>query len=180
MNELDVLLRIPWARIPFEGQQVSGEIVGSWAQSLLVPGCREVDGKVVFDGHIKPSGSMTYVVNGGISASVRYECVRCLELSLMHLEGDFSHTFRHRGKVKPGEDEDEVWDGVSELKGDYLDLEPVLAEEFALLVPPHPSCQDASTPRTCSFQEAPAEDFEKPAVDSRWEGLQKLALKDKP
>ena len=111
MSDLDTLLRLPWARIPFAGQAVEVELDGAWADSLLVAACTGVDGGVSIVGHITPSGSMTYVVDGVIKARVRYNCVRCLEERIMALKGGFTHTFRPRDKAIRGEDGEEQWEG---------------------------------------------------------------------
>lgn len=178
MNELDVVLRIPWARIPFGGQVVEVDLDAAWAANLLLAACTGVDGDVSVRGRVTPSGSMTFVVDGVIAAPIQFQCVRCLESGTMQLEGDFTHTFRPRDKALHGEDGEEQWEGVSDLSGDYLDLEPLIAEEFALLFPAHPSCEDGIGGRTCGFKEPEAEDFEKPAVDPRWAVLGSVKLKD--
>jgi uncharacterized metal-binding protein YceD (DUF177 family) len=180
MNDLDVLLRIPWARIPFGGQLVEVDLDGALAAKLLAAVCTGIDGDVSVRGQVTPSGRRSFVVDGVIAAPIQFQCVRCLESGAMRLEGSFTHTFRPKEKAPQGEGGEGQWEGVSDLSGDYLDLEPLILEEFALLLPLHPSCEDAIGGRTCGFKEPEHEDFEKPVVDPRWAVLGSVKLEDDP
>ena len=123
------------------------------------------------------------LVTGTARATLKGECVRCLEPLEQEAEADFQELFsypdaddRSRPTADTGDDAEE--EDTLSLEGDYFDLEPVLRDAVVLSLPLQPVCRD-DCPGLCPecgarLADDPEHDHED-AVDIRWAALQGLA-----
>jgi uncharacterized protein len=115
------------------------------------------------------------LVSGTASAPVQAQCGRCLESFDDEIEVELQELFVYPESVTDTtSDEDEV----SRLRGDMIDLEPVLRDAVVLALPTNPVCRD-DCPGLCSecgtrWDDLP-EDHSHEQVDPRWAALQSLA-----
>ena len=117
------------------------------------------------------------LVTGTARAGLTGECVRCLEPltdpERAKVEVDLQELYVYEDHALPDEEDDEV----SMLKGDLVDLEPLLRDAVVLALPFQPLCRD-DCPGLCV--ECGARLAEDPdhahaaAVDPRWAVLAKL------
>lgn len=114
------------------------------------------------------------LVTGEASVELAGECARCLEPISDELEVDFQELFVYEDQRDPSEEED---DEVSMLRGDLVDLEPLLRDAVVLALPFQPLCQD-DCPGLCPECGARLADdpdhAHEAAVDPRWAGLAAL------
>jgi uncharacterized protein len=110
------------------------------------------------------------LVSGSATVEVRGECVRCL--------GDISDQFEvgiQELFVYPGVEADD--DLASRLKGDLIDLEPLLRDEVVLDLPFQPLCRDDCSGLCvecgANLNNDPAHRHEA-HLDPRWEALRGL------
>ncbi|UNO39727.1 DUF177 domain-containing protein [Streptomyces sp. MST-110588] len=123
------------------------------------------------------------LVTGTARATVKGECVRCLEPVERELDADFQEMFsypdadaRTRTDAESGDDAEDEED-ILFLEDDLFDLEPVLRDAVVLALPMQPVCQD-DCPGLCSEcgeRLADDPDHHHDAVDIRWAALQGLA-----
>lgn len=122
------------------------------------------------------------LVTGTARASVKGECVRCLEPLERELEADFQEMFSYPDadarvrEADAGDDAEDEEDTLF-LEDDMFDLEPVLRDAVVLALPLQPVCQD-DCPGLCSqcgARLADDPDHHHEAVDIRWAALQGLA-----
>ncbi|MEU6114850.1 YceD family protein [Streptomyces sp. NPDC047117] len=122
------------------------------------------------------------LVTGTARASVKGECVRCLEPVEHELEADFQEMFSYPdadARVREADQDDDAEDEEDTLflEDDMFDLEPVLRDAVVLALPMQPVCQD-DCPGLCSecgARLADDPDHHHDAVDIRWAALQGLA-----
>ncbi|MCB5910766.1 YceD family protein [Streptomyces sp. SF28] len=125
------------------------------------------------------------LVTGTARATVKGECVRCLEPLERELEADFQEMFAYPdadARTRPAESGDDAEDeeDTLSLEDDMFDLEPVLRDAVVLALPLQPVCQD-DCPGLCSecgVRLADDPDHHHDAVDIRWAALQGLAGTD--
>ncbi|MGA4874847.1 DUF177 domain-containing protein [Streptomyces lydicamycinicus] len=121
------------------------------------------------------------LVTGTGRATVKGECVRCLEPLERELDADFQEMFAYpdadaRVHEDAGDDAEDEEDTLF-LEDDLFDLEPVLRDAVVLALPMQPVCQD-DCPGLCSdcgVRLADDPDHHHDAVDIRWAALQGLA-----
>ncbi|MFI0784035.1 YceD family protein [Streptomyces lydicus] len=122
------------------------------------------------------------LVTGTARATVKGECVRCLEPLERELDSDFQEMFAYPDADARVHDKDAGDDAEDEedtlfLEDDLFDLEPVLRDAVVLALPMQPVCQD-DCPGLCSdcgARLADDPDHHHDAVDIRWAALQGLA-----
>ncbi|MEV0372647.1 YceD family protein [Streptomyces sp. NPDC050636] len=122
------------------------------------------------------------LVTGTARATVKGECVRCLEPLERELDADFQELFAYPdadARTRPAESDDDAEDEEDTLfiEDDLFDLEPVLRDTVVLALPLQPVCQD-DCPGLCSdcgVRLADDPDHHHDAVDIRWAALQGLA-----
>ncbi|QHC25267.1 DUF177 domain-containing protein [Streptomyces sp. GS7] len=122
------------------------------------------------------------LVTGTARATVKGECVRCLEPLEQVLEADFQELFSYPdadARTRTAESGDDAEDEEDSLyiEDDLFDLEPVLRDAVVLSLPLQPVCQD-DCPGLCSecgARLADDLDHHHDAVDMRWAALQGLA-----
>jgi uncharacterized protein len=112
------------------------------------------------------------LASGTARASLRGECVRCLDPVEGDLEAEYQELY-----VYPGREAD---DETSRLEGDLLDLEPVLRDAVVLALPLAPVCRD-DCPGLCSecgarLADNPGHRHE--AADARWAALRGMFPRD--
>ncbi len=118
------------------------------------------------------------LVTGSAAVGLRGECVRCLDV----IEDEMSPTFQELylyddGDQSPTGDQDDADDEASRLRGDLLDLEPVLRDAVVLALPFQPLC-DEDCPGLCPacgarLADDPDHAHEAP-IDPRWAALTQL------
>ncbi|MYU50706.1 DUF177 domain-containing protein [Streptomyces sp. SID7805] len=122
------------------------------------------------------------LVTGTARATVKGECVRCLEPLEREFHADFQEMFSYPdadARIRPAESGDDAEDEEDTLfvEDDLFDLEPVLRDAVVLALPLQPVCQD-DCPGLCSecgVRLADDPDHHHDAVDARWAALQELA-----
>jgi len=110
------------------------------------------------------------LVTGTAIAELSGECVRCLTDISDELEVDLQELYVHPGS-EAGEDE------ASRLRGDLLDLEPVLRDALVVDLPFQPLCRDdcAGLCVTCGADlNLDPEHAHQATVDPRWAELSAL------
>ncbi len=122
------------------------------------------------------------LVTGTARATLRGECVRCLEPLERELDADFQEMFSYPDAdasartADTGDDAEDEEDTLF-LEDDLFDLEPVLRDAVVLALPMQPVCRD-DCPGLCSEcgeRLADDPDHHHDAVDIRWAALQGLA-----
>lgn len=112
------------------------------------------------------------LVTGTAVVQLRGECVRCLGEVKRDLTVDLQELY-----VYPGSDAEA--DEASRLRGDLLDLEPILRDQVVLDLPYRPLCRDdcEGLCATCgaNLNDDPDHGHEVP-VDPRWAAIAGLAL----
>jgi len=123
------------------------------------------------------------LVTGTAHAPLQGECVRCLDPLERELEAEFQEMYsypevgdRDRGRNAEAAEEEAEEETLS-IKGDLLDLEPMLRDAVVLALPLQPVCRD-DCPGLCSecgerLADDPGHHHE--AVDIRWAALQEFA-----
>ena len=123
------------------------------------------------------------LVTGTARATVKGECVRCLEPLEQELEAEFQEMFSYpdaddRGRVtaEPADDAEEDEDMLF-IEDGLFDLEPVLRDAVVLALPMQPVCQDdcLGLCSECGARLTDDPDHHHDAVDIRWAALQGLA-----
>ncbi|SHM98832.1 YceD family protein [Streptomyces yunnanensis] len=119
------------------------------------------------------------LVTGTARATVKGECVRCLEPLERVLEADFQELFSYPDAdvrtVESGDDAEDEEDTFY-IEDDLFDLEPVLRDAVVLALPLQPVCRE-DCPGLCSdcgARLADDLDHHHDAVDMRWAALQEL------
>lgn len=115
------------------------------------------------------------LVTGSVQGRAAGECIRCLTDVEQDVEVWLTELYAYPGK-RPDEDVDE--DEVHELKGDLIDLEPVVRDAVVPALPFKPVCRD-DCPGLCSQCGARLADdpgHQHDVVDPRWSALHDLAL----
>lgn len=110
------------------------------------------------------------LVSGTARGRLAGECVRCLEPLEQEVVSDLQELFAYPG----GDRQDD--DGLPEMDGDLLDLEPVVRDAVVLGLPFQPVCRE-DCPGLCpscgvSLSEEPEHDH--PVTDTRWSALNDL------
>jgi uncharacterized protein len=121
------------------------------------------------------------LVTGTARATVKGECVRCLEPLERELAADFQEMFAYPdadARTRPAESGDDAEDEEDTLfvEDDLFDLEPVLRDAVVLALPLQPVCRE-DCPGLCSdcgARLADDPDHHHDAVDIRWAALQGL------
>ncbi|QRX97253.1 DUF177 domain-containing protein [Streptomyces sp. A1-5] len=119
------------------------------------------------------------LVTGTARATVKGECVRCLEPLERVLEADFQELFAYPdADVRTAESGDDAEDEEDTfyIEDDLFDLEPVLRDAVVLALPLQPVCRE-DCPGLCSdcgARLADDPDHHHDAVDMRWAALQEL------
>ncbi|AJC55752.1 MULTISPECIES: YceD family protein [Streptomyces] len=119
------------------------------------------------------------LVTGTARATVKGECVRCLEPLERVLEADFQELFTYPdADVRTAESGDDAEDEEDTfyIEDDLFDLEPVLRDAVVLALPLQPVCRE-DCPGLCSdcgARLADDPDHHHDAVDMRWAALQEL------
>ncbi|MGW1837360.1 YceD family protein [Streptomyces sp. NPDC002067] len=125
------------------------------------------------------------LVTGTARATVKGECVRCLEPLERELTADFQELFAYPdadARTRPAESGDDAEDEEDTLfvEDDLFDLEPVLRDAVVLALPLQPVCRE-DCPGLCSdcgARLADDPDHHHDAVDIRWAALQGLVGTD--
>jgi DUF177 domain-containing protein len=117
------------------------------------------------------------LVSGSATGPVEGECGRCLRPIGDTLDVTIQELFAYEHSTT---DETTEEDEVGRLRGDLIDLEPVLRDAVVLALPSHPLCR-ADCPGLCPEcgvhrDELPA-DHTHDEIDPRWAALNKLAGK---
>ncbi|TSB25143.1 YceD family protein [Streptomyces sp. NBC_01525] len=121
------------------------------------------------------------LVTGTARATVKGECVRCLEPLERELAADFQEMFAYPdadARTRTAESGDDAEDEEDTLfvEDDLFDLEPVLRDAVVLALPLQPVCRE-DCPGLCSdcgARLADDPDHHHDAVDIRWAALQGL------
>ena len=120
------------------------------------------------------------LVSGTATAPVRGECGRCLESFDDEVVVDVQELFAYPESATDMTSEE---DEVPRLRGDMIDLEPVLRNEVVLALPTNPLCRDdcAGLCSECGarWEDLPA-DHSHEQVDPRWAALQSLVNEPPP
>jgi uncharacterized protein len=114
------------------------------------------------------------LVSGTVTAQVRGECGRCLRPIGETLDVPIQELYAYEhSATEETTDEDEV----GRLRGDLIDLEPVLRTAVVLALPNHPLCRD-DCPGLCPTCGVPLDelpgDHGHEQLDQRWAALSKL------
>jgi uncharacterized protein len=114
------------------------------------------------------------LVSGTAAAPVVGECGRCLESFDSTVEVDVQELFAYPASVTDLTSDD---DEVSRLRGDLIDLEPVMRDAVVLALPTNPVCRE-DCPGLCPecgahWDDLPG-DHTHDQVDPRWAALQNL------
>jgi uncharacterized protein len=113
------------------------------------------------------------LVTGTAQAALEGECVRCLEPITDEVDVPFQELFVYGDQHTDADEDDEV----SRLKGDLLDLEPLLRDAVVLALPFQPLCEE-DCPGLCAECGARLADdpdhAHEAAIDPRWAGLAAL------
>ena len=114
-------------------------------------------------------------VSGTVTGPLAGECGRCLEPVrdelTVRVQELFTYTERDVAAADRGDDED---DEVSHMRGDHLDLEPVLRDAVVLALPLTPLCREDCSGLCAECGERLddlPEDHTHDAVDARWGAL---------
>ncbi len=115
------------------------------------------------------------LVTGTAAAELEGECVRCLEPISDEIEVRFQELFVYDDArdAQVSEEDDEV----SMLRGDLLDLEPVLRDAVVLSLPFQPLCEDdclGLCPECGARLNDDPEHTHEAAIDPRWAALTTL------
>ncbi|MFE7314915.1 YceD family protein [Streptomyces sp. NPDC057555] len=119
------------------------------------------------------------LVTGTARATVKGECVRCLEPLERMLEADFQELFAYPdadARTTESGDDAEDEEDTFYIEDDLFDLEPVLRDAVVLALPLQPVCRE-NCPGLCSdcgARLADDPDHHHDAVDMRWAALQEL------
>ncbi|MFE6688348.1 YceD family protein [Streptomyces sp. NPDC057743] len=119
------------------------------------------------------------LVTGTARATVKGECVRCLEPLERVLEADFQELFAYPdadARTTASDDDAEDEEDTFYIEDDLFDLEPVLRDAVVLALPLQPVCRE-DCPGLCSecgARLADDPDHHHDAVDMRWAALQEL------
>jgi uncharacterized protein len=116
------------------------------------------------------------LVSGTVTGSGVGECARCLRPVGVELDVPVQELFAYPDSttaVTAGQDE------VGRLRGDLIDLEPVVRDAVVLALPGSPLCRD-DCPGLCPecgahWDELPA-DHRHQQIDPRWAALEKLTV----
>jgi uncharacterized protein len=114
-------------------------------------------------------------VTGMVRGRAVGQCGRCLIEIEQDVDVDVQELYAYPGKRPDGADEE---DGLPELEGDLLDLEPALRDAVVPALPFQPVCRD-DCPGLCSECGARLADdpgHHHDVVDPRWSALQGLSL----
>jgi uncharacterized protein len=119
------------------------------------------------------------LVTGTASATVRGECVRCLEPIGRELDAEFQELYAYPDADRFGDAAEESGETEEELVlvDEMFDLQPVLRDAVVLALPLQPVCED-DCPGLCSecgARLADDPDHHHDAPDNRWAALQELA-----
>jgi uncharacterized protein len=117
------------------------------------------------------------LVSGNVTGAVEGECGRCLLPIKRELGVEIQELYAYEHSAT---DETTDEDEVGRLRGDLIDLEPVLRDMVVLALPPNPLCRE-DCPGLCPecgvrWEELPA-DHGHGAVDPRWAALTQLTPK---
>lgn len=109
------------------------------------------------------------LVTGTAQGPVDGDCVRCLDPLAQTISVDFQELYLYDSSARSDDDEDQLF----ELRGDLLDLEPVVRNAVVLALPLQPVCRD-DCPGLCSecgarLGDDPSHRHE--TVDNRWAAL---------
>jgi uncharacterized protein len=111
------------------------------------------------------------LATGSVTGELRGECGRCLDEFTDALDVSFMELFAYRDSAT---DETTDSDEVSRLKGDQLDLEPVVRDAVVLSLPLTPLCRPdcAGLCSECGerLDDLPA-DHSHSQIDPRWAAL---------
>ncbi|MVQ48351.1 DUF177 domain-containing protein [Nocardioides sp. MAH-18] len=113
------------------------------------------------------------LVTGTAAVELVGECARCLDEISDESVVDLQELFVYEDQRHPSEEDDEV----STLKGDLVDLEPLLRDAVVLALPFQPLCED-DCPGMCPdcgarLKDDPDHAHDAP-IDPRWAGLTAL------
>jgi uncharacterized protein len=166
-------------RIPRDGKDFQHVFPEPWVEVLLIPGYTGVGSPMSVQGGIRRSGH-SFIVESQFEVTLVGECSRCLEVFDASIAGGFTHVF---DPFTPKEDEIEEANhvgGISTVEDDRIRLEPIVAEEFVLLIPAYPLCS-ADCGGLCSdcgrnLNKGTCEC--EPATDPRWAKLSSLKVEE--
>jgi uncharacterized protein len=123
------------------------------------------------------------LVTGSVRGTATGACVRCLDPVDLPVEGTFQELFAYTDRAahhhQVGADSDE--DGVYELVGDLIDLEPVIRDAVVPTLPFQPVCREdcpGLCPQ-CGIRLADDPEHHHEVIDPRWSALSGL-LGDDP
>jgi len=164
-------------RIPLEGEDFQHTFPVSWVTELLIPGYTAATTSLTVDGRIRRSGH-NFIVESTFSGQLKGECIRCLVDFDAAISGGFTHVF---DPFAPESDEIEDANdagGISRVVEERIRLEPIVAEEFVLLIPAYPLCgeQCAGLCVDCGTNLNEGSCDCEPAMDPRWAKLTSLKL----
>ncbi len=85
----------------------------------------------------------TVYVRGNLSATIRQDCSRCLEMATVTVDGDFVYTLA----PEKAEWEEDIELSAQDLetsyyRGDFIDLAPLICEQIVLQVPIKVLCSE--------------------------------------
>lgn len=129
--------------IPKSGLELDEELSKAWFGDLLLEQHLPEISSFRVTLSLKKSGR-SVVMSGRFSGILGFECARCAEPSKKELQHEFARVFF------PAGDHDLLLDMVidvdgpdfegSEYRGHALDIEPVLIDEFVMMLPMYPVC----------------------------------------
>jgi len=167
------------ARIPLDGEDFQHAFPEPWVKGLLIPGYTGVGSPMSVQGGIRRSGH-NFIVESQFEVTLVGECIRCLEAFDSSIAGRFTHVFDPFAPKNDEEEDANSAGGISTVEDDRIRLEPVVAEEFVLLIPAYPLCS-AECGGLCTDcgtnLNREACDCE-PAMDPRWAKLTSLKLEE--
>ena len=114
-------------------------------------------------------------VTGMVHGRATGQCGRCLVEFEQDVVVDLQELYAYPGKRPDGADEE---DGLPELEGDRLDLEPALRDAVVPALPFQPVCRDdcQGLCSECGARLADDPGHHHDVVDPRWSALQGLSL----
>ncbi|MCB9541888.1 MAG: DUF177 domain-containing protein [Myxococcales bacterium] len=171
--------------VPPEGRRFVGELPVATLQGDL-PGLvgdlgYRPEAPARIEGTVYRSAKSELVVDGTLTATVGFDCVRCLQARTLDAKIREDHVLVRRekldgaGEMTLSEDALEEPD-VESFTGDEIDLTDLFRQDLLLALPMNPSCETAGRGGECHAL-APEARADEPEVDPRWAPLLELKKK---
>ena len=129
--------------IPSGGVELIGPLERQWFGPLLFDQYHVESSELFIKARLYKTGK-NVVLEGELKASLSFDCSRCAEEAKAEVSHRFARVFWGPGAahvaldLEVEEDEDIEEDHID---GNLVDIEPALAEEFVMMIPPYPLCK---------------------------------------